>query len=151
MLSCKLLALVEKHSDELAARLLKNIRESPATKSLGNVPPEELEERVRELYAHLGQWLVMPKDEEMRRRYSLIGALRYSQGVELADLIWAMALAKHNVWEFLECEGIPDRLPEVFGELDLLQLMGNFFDRVIHYTICGYEEARSKDLNRKAA
>ena len=80
-------------------------------------------------------------DLDIARRYQEIGARRYRQRVPLSELVWAIVLTKENLWEFLSLECVPDRLIEVFGELELLQLLGRFFDRAIHYAVVGYEQA----------
>jgi len=149
MLAYKLVHMIETHSEALATRLLEKVQQSESTRSFSKVPPEELKRRVAEIYQHLGDWLLAKTDADLRHRYRDIGARRYQQHVPLAELVWAIVLAKQNLWEFLSAEAIPERLAEVFGELDLLQMMGNFFDRSVHYAIEGYEAARAEDLVSK--
>jgi hypothetical protein len=60
-----------------------------------------------------------------------------------------MMLAKQNLWEFLNLEVVPERAAEVYGELDLLRLIGSFFDRAIHYAVDGYERARLEESSDK--
>ena len=50
-------------------------------------------------------------------------------------------LTKENLWEFLKHESVLDRPTEVFGELEMLQLLDQFFDRAIYYAAVGYEQA----------
>jgi hypothetical protein len=143
MLSHKLVHLIEEHSEVLATKLLEKVERSPSTRTYSRVPPQELKERVSEIYRHLGLWLLRKPDAELRQLYHEIGARRFHQQVALADMVWAIVLAKQNLWEFLDSEGIPERMTEVFGELDLLQMLGGFFDRAIHYAVAGYDEARA--------
>jgi len=96
---------------------------------------------VHEIYQHLGEWLLEKKDVDIERRYREIGARRYHQKVPLTELIWAIAMTKENLWEFLTWESIQDRPVELFGELEVLQLLGHFFDRAIYYATAGYEAA----------
>jgi hypothetical protein len=145
MLPYKLLRLIETHSDTLAARLVDKVRESESARSFIQVPPEELKDRAAEIYQHLYDWLLVKTDADLRRRYGHIGARRYHQHVPLADVVWVMMLAKQNLWEFLNFEVVPERPAEVYGELDLLQLIGSFFDRAIHYAVEGYEQARPEE------
>jgi len=146
MVTYRLVDLIEKHSEALAAKLLDNVRRSEFTPSFasGSVPAEELKERVCEIYRHLGEWVLAKTNAELERRYRAIGARRYHQKVPLAELVWAMILAKQILWEFLSWESTPERPGEVIGELDLLQMIGSFFDRAIHYAVLGYEEARAR-------
>lgn len=145
MLTYRLVHLIETHSEALASNLLDNVRQSEFTRSFasGNVPADELRERVCEIYHHLGEWLLAKTDEDLERRYRKIGARRYHQQVPLAELVWAIMLAKQTLWEFLSWEVVPGTAADVFGELGLLQMMGNFFDRAIHYAVLGHEDARA--------
>jgi hypothetical protein len=154
MLPYKLLRLIETHSDTLATRLVEKVQESEFARSFSQVPPEELKDRAAEIYQHLYDWLVVKTDEDLRRRYADIGARRHHQDVPLADLVWVMILAKQNLWEFLNLEVVPERPAQVYGELDLLRLIGTFFDRAIHHAVDGYERARleeSSDTTHSAA
>jgi hypothetical protein len=143
MLAYRLVRLIEAHSDALANGLLRKIQDSDRTPSYTNVPSEELKQRVHEIYQHLGEWLLEKKEADIERRYREIGARRHHQHVPLTELIWAITTTKENLWEFLTWESIQDRPVELFGELEVLQLLGHFFDRAIYYAAVGYEEARA--------
>ncbi len=145
MLTHRLVRLIEAHSEALASELLEKVQQSEFTRSFSRVPPEELRRRVCEIYQHLGEWLLAKTDSDLERRYREIGARRLRQSVPLPELIWAITLAKQTLWEFLSWESVPDRLAEVFGELELLKLLGNFFDRAIHWAALGYEDARLQE------
>ncbi len=56
-------------------------------------------------------------------------------------MIWVIILTKENLWEFLKKESSPERPAEAFGELEMLQLLDQFFDRAIYYASVGYERA----------
>jgi hypothetical protein len=63
MMLYRLVRLIETHSQSLAACLLDQVKNSELTKYFQqNVRPEELKERVYEIYHHLGEWLI-GKDE----------------------------------------------------------------------------------------
>ncbi len=147
MLSYKLVNLIEEHSETLSMKLLGKVDRSPCTRSYSRVPQQELKDRVSEIYLNLGRWLLHKPETDLSRLYQEIGARRFHQQVALADLVWAIVLAKQTLWEFLDSEGIPERLAEVYGELDLLQMLGGFFDRAIHYAVAGYEEARASQYS----
>ena len=141
MMLYRLVRLIETHSEALAACLLDQVQNSELTRSYQNVPPEELKERVYEIYRHLGEWL-MGKDElYLEQRYLQIGARRVCQRVPLSEGIWVIVLTKENLWEFIKKEAVLERPVEVFGELEMLQLLEQFFDRAIYYASVGYELA----------
>ena len=66
---------------------------------------------------------------------------RAEQGVPLSQLAWVIVLTKENLWEYLKHEAGLDRPVEVFGELEMLQLLDQFFNRAIFYAAVGYERA----------
>lgn len=140
MLTYKLVRLIETHSDTLAAGLLAKVRNSLRLGEYGSVPPEELQQRVYEIYRHLGEWLLGRREIDLERRYIEIGARRAAQGVPLSQLIWAIILTKENLRDSLKGESAMERPPEVFGRLELLELLEQFFDRAIHYAAIGYEQ-----------
>ena len=142
MLAYYFVQLIETHSNDLASKLLDKVRDSSCTRAYSNVPPKELRQRVYEIYEHLGDWLLGKKEMDIERRYREIGARRYHQQVPLNELIWAIVLTKQNLWEFLTWESIVDGPIRVFGELEVVQLVGQFFDRAIYYAAMGYEQAR---------
>jgi hypothetical protein len=143
MLAYRLVRLIETHSDALAAGLLEKVQTSEFTRDYRKVPPEELKQRVYEIYRHLGEWLLGKTEFDIKERYCEIGARRAAQNVPLSQLVWVIVLTKENLWEYLKHEAGMERPVEVFGELEMLQLLDQFFDRAIFYASLGYEKARA--------
>lgn len=140
LLAYRLLRLVETHSEALAAGLLEKTKTSPLLPDYNNVPPEDLKQQVREIYRHLAEWL--GKSElDIEKRYSEVGAKRAQQGVPLSQLIFAIILTKNNLWDFLKKEAVLDRPAEISGELEVEQLLDQFFDHAIYYAAVGYERS----------
>ena len=102
MLAYRLVRLIETHSDALAAGLLEKVQSSELTRAYRNVAPEELRQRVYEIYRHLGDWLLGKSAFDIEQRYEEIGARRVHQGVPISELIWVIILTKENLWEFLQ-------------------------------------------------
>ncbi len=143
MLAYRLVRLIETHSDALAASLLERVRSSPLLTEYRLVPTEELKLRVYEIYRHLGEWLMSKSYTDIELRYVDIGARRAAQGVPFSQLAWTIVLTKENLWEYLKRESVMERPTEVFGELELLQLLDQFFDRAIYYAALGHEHCLS--------
>ena len=142
LLAYRLVRLIEAHSDQLARNLLENVKDSDKTNAyITHVPQEELRSRVSEVYKNLGEWLMGKTEADVQHRYEEIGARRAAQGVPLTQLISALVLTKDTLWEYLLREAVVERPVEVFGELELLQLLDQFFDRAIYYAAVGYEHA----------
>jgi hypothetical protein len=144
MLAYRLVRLIETNSAALAAGLVGKVQSSKLTPSYRNVPAEDLNEKVGEIYRHLGEWLLGKSTFDIERRYEEIGARRVHQGVPVSELIWVIILTKENLWEFLRKESTPERPAEAFGELEMSQLLDQFFDRAIYYASVGYERALSE-------
>ena len=140
MFSYRLVRLIETHSDALAAGLESRVLSSPEVSHFRAIPEHELRRTVYEIYRHLGDWLLGKNQSDIERRYREIGARRATQKVPLSELIQAIVLTKENLWEFLKSETVVDRAVELLGELELLQLLEQFFDRAIYFAAAGYEE-----------
>lgn len=137
----RLVRLIETHSNELASCLLNRVRSSEATPDYYLVADEDLKERVYEIYRHLGDWLITRDEFDLEQRYEKIGARRADQNVPFSQVAWAIVLTKDNLWEFLKLHSEMERPVEVFGELELLQLLDLFFDRALYFAAVGYEKA----------
>jgi hypothetical protein len=144
MLAYRLVRLIETHSDGLASSLLAKVQSSEFTRDYRNVPAGDLQQRVYEIYRHLGDWLLGKSEFDIKDRYREIGARRARQNVPLSQLVWVIVLTKENLWEYLQRQAGMERPSEVFGELEMLQLLDQFFDRAIFYASVGYEEACAK-------
>lgn len=141
MLLYRLVRLIETHSQALAASLLLRVQESDQVGDYHKVPPEELKERVYEIYRHLGDWLLGKTEFDIEKRYLEIGARRAEQQVPFSQVASVIFLTKENLWEFLKKESAIDRPVDVFGELEMLQLLEQFFDHAVYYAAVGYERA----------
>lgn len=141
MMLYRLVRLIENNSEALAAGLLERVEKSEAMPDYRNVPATELKERVYEIYRHLGDWLITKDAYDLERRYLTIGARRALQGVPMSQVAWAIILTKENLWEFIKKETDIERAVEVFGEMEMLQLLDRFFNGAIYYASVGHERA----------
>jgi hypothetical protein len=49
-------------------------------------------------------------------------------------------VAKGHLWEFLERQGFRRGPVEIYGEMELLRLLDQFFDRALCFATEGYEQ-----------
>ena len=143
MIALRLVRLIETHSEELAEGLTQKLLSSDRTHDLRKVPSHELHHRCHEIYRNLSDWLLSKTEHDIEKVYKALGARRASEGISIAALTWAILLTKEHLWSFLEWEGVHGGLHNVFGELELLRLLDQFFDRAVYYAIEGYEAAMS--------
>jgi len=140
MIALGLVRVIERHSDELAAELIAKLETSSRTADLGKVPVEELRRGFQEILRHLGEWLLTKTGQDIEKRYFELGERRASQGVALSDLCWAIVLTKGHLWEFLQRQGFMRGPVEIYGEMELLRLLDQFFDRALCSATEGYEQ-----------
>lgn len=142
MIAVRLVRLIETHSDELTDGLLLKFQTSPCTAELQKVPLHELRSRSYEILRNLSDWLLWKSKADIEHRYKEVGASRATQNVSLADVCWAIMLTKDHIWSFLEREGFMRGPLEIYGEMELLRLLDQFFDRAMCFCVEGYEQAK---------
>jgi hypothetical protein len=143
LIALRLVHLIETHSDELTQGLVHKVLTSSRTSDLRKVPPEELRDRIHELLQHLSEWLLTKSNADIKNRYVQIGERRASQGVSVSDYCWAIFTVKEHLWDFLQRQGFLHSPVELYGEMELLRLLDQFFDRAICYATEGYERSEA--------
>lgn len=146
MIALRLVRLIETHSEELAEGLTQKLLSSERTHDLRKVPANELHHRCHEIYRNLSDWLLSKTEQDIDAVYRALGARRANQGVSLASLAWALMLTKEHLWSFLEREGVYAAPHNVFGELELLRLLEQFFDRALYHAAEGWEQAVAQKI-----
>lgn len=144
MLALRLVQLIESHSDELADGLIRKLHTSDRVQDMRKVPAAELHARCHEIYRNLSSWLLTKTEAEIEKVYTQVGARRAEQGVSLAHLTWALLQTKEHLWDFLNQEGLHGGAQDVFGELELLRQLDQFFDRAVYFAAEGYEQAKKE-------
>ena len=139
MLATRLVRLIELHSADLANSLTEKILTSQRTLDYLKIPPQELKQQSYEIYAHLGEWLLAKTETEIEHHYISLGQQRAEQGIRLSDFIWALVITKENLIHYLQTQGTVDGAMQLLGELELVQLVEQFFDRAMYYGMVGYE------------
>lgn len=141
MLATRLVRLIEAHSDQLAGSLTDKIRTSQRTLDYLKITPEELKQQAYEIYGHLGDWIMSKTESDIELHYTRIGQHRAEQGIRYSDFVWALIITKENLFHYLQTQTVSERAIELLGELELLQVVDQFFDRALYYAMIGYERA----------
>jgi hypothetical protein len=144
MLAVRLVRLIENHIEQLSRDLSEKVWSSPRCSDLNKVPASELQARTREIYRNLSDWLLDKADAQVERRYTELGAARAQQSVAYSHFVWAIISTKEHVRAFVQREGLSESAMELHGELELLHLLGQFFDLVLYYAAVGYEQERNR-------
>lgn len=140
MVANRLVRLIESHSEELADGLVEKLQTSPRTTAYRNIPANELRSAVVQVFNNLGDWLMTKTETDVEIRYRELGARRGTQGVPLNQFIASMLMTKDHLWSFLRRESYSDGALQLYGELEFLQTLTNFYDRAIYYTSVGYDQ-----------
>lgn len=141
MLAIRLVRLIEAHSEQLSRGLTEKVWNCPRCSDLNKVPADEFRARTQEIYRNLSDWLLYKTEAEVERRYTQLGARRAGQGVAFSHFVWAVTATKEYVRDFMQREGLVDSALDLYGELELLALLDQFFDRALYYAAIGYERA----------
>jgi hypothetical protein len=152
MFGLKLVRVIERHSEELALELARQVRGSERTCDFKKIPSEELHLAALDVYRHLEEWLLQKREEDIEKRFRTIAASRAARGVRLPQLVWALIISRNNLWCFLQRDCFNDNILQVIGELEVERMLNQFFDRAVYYSILGYEEAlamRGEEQDKK--
>ena len=141
MLGMKLVRLIEAHSEALSRGLMEQIRKSERTSDFRKIPPKELRLAAAEVYRNLGEWLLQKTESDIAIRFRAIAARRVAEGIGLHQVVWALMLTRDHLLHFLRREAFADNVVALHGELELQQMLNQFFDRAVYYAILGYQEA----------
>jgi reverse gyrase len=72
----------------------------------------------------------------------MIGTRRAEQCVPVSQLLWCIVLVKENLWEYLRNNENLENTTQIFGELELMQMVDQFFDRAMYFAVRGHERVR---------
>ena len=152
MLAMRLVRLIETHSENLSKGLTQQIRKSDRTSDFRNIPAEDLQLAATEVYHNLGDWLLQKTEGDIAERFQAVARRRASEGIRLHQFVWALMLSRDHLWLFLRHESFADNIVALHGEMELLTLLNQFFDRAIYHAILGYadvaESAVKSELQR---
>jgi hypothetical protein len=151
MLSNRLIRIIESHAEELTRGAVKKLQSSPQTRSYHGLSPDDLHDRVFEVYHDLGPWLLQNTDRAIQRRYNELGERRFNEGIPLAEVLWALVLTRDHLCEYVRTSMLPDSALELYREQELERLIGRFFDRAVCYAAEGYEREASHRREYAAA
>lgn len=147
MISGKLVHLIESHWEEIASRVIGQIRREPQMSHIGGLGDSELHEWGQVLLENLGHWLSAGNEEELAQKYEHLGKQRCEQGVPLHESVHSLSIAREKILDFVEEHILSKNVLELYSEEQLERRLGRFFDLLTIHMVKGYERA----LRRAAA
>src|SRR5215469_864202 len=127
MIALRLVRLIEAHSVEIAREIVHRIQTSPRTSDLRAIPELELQVQAEEFLQDLGKWTSAQPNVQVEVRYRELGA---------------RVLTKEYLCEFLRKRGFVRGPAELYGEMELLWLLDQFFNAALCSLMEGYALAR---------
>lgn len=148
MVGSKLVRLIERHAEELAVGLTTKLKQSDLTPDFRKVPADELQRTTAELYRNLGEWLLRKTEADIEEHFVSIAQRRAVGGVRLPNFVWALVISRNHLYQFLLGQAFADSIFELYSELELQQLLSQFFERATYYGVVGYDEVRERDRGK---
>jgi hypothetical protein len=155
MISAKLIELIEIHATRLTKDVTQDLITNARTRGFRNVPREDLEQRVYQLFHRLGNWIGNPKSVEVEAEFTGWGRRRFDQSIPLSEIVYAIIILKQHLRQYIRDNGLVDAaFPRMEGDYllpmhlhslqDLNARVGEFFDEALYHLASGYEaEARA--------
>ena len=145
----RLVQVMRNKSDAMASELVARIRASvECSDLLAHVPEGEQKQYAREIYRDLTDWLVNRRETVLEQRYVALGRRRAGQGVPISHLFRAVTIAHQYLWDYMQQECLHEDPVEFWGGVILLRSLSEFFDRIVHCVLIGYEQMEE---NKSAA
>ncbi len=65
--------------------------------------------------------------KDIESRFRAIGTRRAAEGVGLHQFVWALITSRDHLWHLLQREAFACNVVELYGELELHQMLTQFF------------------------
>lgn len=144
MLSARLVQLIEGNWEEIANRVIKEIRKNPELATLARKPNEDLRDWSRKILENISYLLTASKEDEVKRRFQVLGKVRFEESVPLHETVLRFHLLKDKIFGFIHEQGFAMDTLHLYAEEELEHRMGRFFDACVYHVVRGYEDARRR-------
>ena len=141
MLSDSLVQMIEAHAEKLTHSLINDLKSNKRTTHYHPLTGAELHHRTYDVYRNLGHWIAAKTEVAIESSYTELGKTRQAEGLPLNEVVYALILTKKHLREYIRFSGLSDSAVDLHRERELQQLVGQFFDKAIYYTVRGFEHA----------
>jgi len=159
MIAAKLIELIEIHADRLTADVARDLVTNERTRGFRAVRPQDLEQRIFQIFHHLGNWIGEPRSRSVEAEFGDWGRRRFDQGIPLSEIVYAVIVLKQHMARYILDNGLVDAsfpridsdyvLPMHLNSLQELNTqVGQFFDEALYHLACGHED-EAKRLERQ--
>jgi hypothetical protein len=148
MICVRQVRLIEDHWETIAHRALRRIRlELPEA---NDIPDAMIQDRVKDLLSHLGEWLTKPERELLASRYEALGQLRADQDVPMHTMVRATQLIRQAAVDYMLEHEARETALTAREESDLEYRIAAFFDLAVYHFVLGYEKELRAMIPAKA-
>jgi hypothetical protein len=140
MVALRLVRLIEAHSDKIATSLATKIYKWPQKIGAQEVPEFGLRAFICDVLQQLTEWLLDNRKKEIDAHFRETGARLAQQEVAAAQACWVVVITKEYLWKFLQEEALPSPI-ELYGEIELLWVLSQFFDRALCCIVESYGQS----------
>jgi hypothetical protein len=102
------------------------------TSDFRKIPPEEVQKTTAELYRNLGEWLLKKTEKDIEQHFVSIARYRAAEGIRLPQFVWALVISRNHLHQFLLGHAFADSIFELYSELELQQLLSQFFEHAVY-------------------
>ena len=141
MLSTRLVRLIEGNWEEITRRVILAIQSNPDMRTFASRSESEIREWCREILKNLGYLLTATKDEEVKRRFQVLGRMRFEENIPLDEAVLRLHLLKDKIVGFINEQGFAMTAIQLYAQEELAQRMTRFFDASVYHVVRGYQEA----------
>jgi hypothetical protein len=142
MLSSRLVQLIENNWEEIANRLIASVRKRPEMSNLNRKTDAEMREWCRSILQDLDYLLAGSKEQEVRRRFEILGRMRFEEQIPLHEAVLRFHMLKNKIIGFVHEQGFPMSAMHLYAEEELELRIGRFFDDCVYHVVRGYEHAQ---------
>lgn len=134
-----LIAIVEKHLDDLTDSWVSEVKNSDYLETYQKLSNNELVNRGNILFSNLQDWLLNgASNDDAAKYFQKIGRERISEGFPLSEVYYALYLEKKVLWSFV---ALKDEVAGILTAQDAIEFMSeinNYFDLGNFNIIRGY-------------
>ncbi len=140
MLSDRLAWLLEKQADRLTQGWVTMLKSNVNTTSYHSLEDDSLIERIREVYEKMSLWLDWEvSSRDLARYFMMIGQERREENVSMSEVVYAIILARRNLFDHLNRENISETALDLQRIIEFNTRVNYFFDKAVFFVIKGYE------------
>jgi hypothetical protein len=141
MVSGKFVHLIESHWDEIASRVIDQVRREPEMPHIRGIAESNLHEMGQIILQNLGHWLSVGKEEDLAHKYENLGKIRCDRNVPLHESVRGLCMIREKMLDFVAEQMTSRNTLELYAEEELERRLGRFFDVLTVHMVKGYEAA----------